>query len=252
MNQRKALARRALGFQSSMSEAKRSEFVDMANAIVDSIDDNEPAPKGFESVRAVLAGATIANRMARLGLEEESKRIAKDMVSEIKSLPAHAWQQSIDGFGDMSFARIVGECGDLSQYSNPGKLWKRMGLAPDSAYEMVTKAGKAAIAKPKRRRAVMWNIGQCLVKNSKGPYRQVYLYRKQYEAEKAKAEGKEVVSATDLPKGYDKTKFMTLKHIDNRAQRYMEKRLLRDLWIQWRKDCGHPSADTQEMSAAVL
>ena len=37
---------------------------------------------------------------------------------------------------------IVGEAGDLAGYANPGKLWKRMGLAPKEAYQDVTDDGK--------------------------------------------------------------------------------------------------------------
>lgn len=42
-----------------------------------------------------------------------------------------------------------------------------------------------------------------------------------------------VIEAAKIPKART-DEFMSLGHIDRRAQRYMEKRLLRDLWRAWR------------------
>ena len=61
------------------------------------------------------------------------------------------------------------------------------------------------------RRSVVWNIGACIVKAG-GPLKAVYDARKVYEAQHV----------------------TTKAHAHNRAQRYVEKRFVRDLWIAWR------------------
>ena len=78
----------------------------------------------------------------------------------------------------------------------------------------VTKAGKEAHAIPRRRRSAIWTIGDSLIKQNEDGYRAVYDERKQYE----KARDPE----------------MSKMYAHRRAQRYMEKRLLRDLWRAWR------------------
>jgi hypothetical protein len=100
---------------------------------------------------------------------------------------------------------------------------------------METKAGKEAIAKPKRRRSVMYMIGDTMLKaqvravkdadgektderTSLGEYGRVYLDRKKYEIDR-NPEIKPIIA-------------------HRRAQRYMEKKLLKDLWVSWRKDAG--------------
>jgi hypothetical protein len=62
----------------------------------------------------------------------------------------------------------------------------------------------------------MWNIGDALIKgNRAGKYRTFYLRRKEYELQRD-PEMKPIKA-------------------HRRAQRYMEKRLLRDLWRAWRR-----------------
>ena len=76
--------------------------------------------------------------------------------------------------------------------------------------------------------------GQSLVKsNGDGKYRGIYLWRKQREREIAEAKGLTVAPSAKIPKSQSE-KYMSHGHIDKRAQRYMEKCLLRDLWQAWR------------------
>ena len=120
-------------------------------------------------------------------------------------------------------AIIVGEAGDLSNYENPAKLWKRLGLGPYEGKAASTwrKAGGLSaeqwieVGYSPRRRSAMWTIGDALIKGNDGAYKQLYDDRKAYEVERD-------------PK-------MSKMHAHRRAQRYMEKRLVRDLWQAWRK-----------------
>lgn len=140
----------------------------------------------------------------------------REMVSIAKALPVARFVEETRGFGYLGLAQIIAEAGDLNGYANPGKLWKRFGLAvyEGRAQRRSTDKAKAIeMGFSPKRRATMFVIGDALIKSG-DTYRQVYLDRKQYEAEKA----------PDLPK---------MAH-HRRAQRYMEKRLLRELWKAWR------------------
>jgi hypothetical protein len=115
----------------------------------------------------------------------------------------------------LGLAVIVGVAGDLSNYSNPAKLWKRFGLAviDGRAQRKVTNTEQAiAMGYSPMRRSAMWTIGDAVIK-TQGEYRELYLDRKMYEAERDPE--------------------MSKMHCHRRAQRYMEKRLLRDLWRAW-------------------
>jgi hypothetical protein len=134
-------------------------------------------------------------------------------------------------------------------------VWKRMGMAVIDGGRQRRVAGDAALLHgySPARRSIMWNIGACLIKaqvrsakdeegnklasTAIGPYGQLYIDRKAMEAER-------VDSAA---------------HAHNRAQRYVEKRLLRDMWKAWRamdgaQECegrGHASrADGRARPAA--
>ena len=155
---------------------------------------------------------------ARTVIHSHRKPLEKRLEKLAKELPVWPWVESVRGFGAVSLAQIIGETGDLSNYDNPAKVWKRMGLAVmDDGTRQRRVAGADAIAHGyvPRRRSVMFVIGDVLVKSNRdGEYRTLYLSRKEYERE-------------HHPE-------MTPMQLHRRAQRYMEKRLLRDLWRDWR------------------
>lgn len=160
-------------------------------------------------------------------IEAERKKPEKLMAKEAKALAAWPWVESVGGFGALGFAQIIGEAGDLRNYSNPAKLWKRMGLAVINGGRQRKIAGDEALLHgySPDRRSIVWNVGACVIKYTRGPnaYRDLYLARK-------------VVEQSKVPDG---TK--ALWH--NRAKRYMEKRLLRDLWRAFRNE---PTTDRSE------
>ena len=75
----------------------------------------------------------------------------------------------------------------------------------------------------------MWNIGSSLLKGNRGGY-----YKTVYDAEKAKQLAKLPDPFLILSKKTGQLVNGRAMLADMRAQRYMEKRLLRDLWRQWR------------------
>ena len=165
--------------------------------------------------------------------------IEKTLAKLVKELPVYAWAKTVSGFGEVSLAGVIGECGiGPGEYRSVSALWKRMGLAVIGGGRQRKIAGSEAIEHGynAERRSLMWNIGGCLMKaqlrsekdeNGKkiegseyalGELGQVYLDRKAYLRERDPER--------------------SAAHIHNDAKRYMEKRLLRQLWQQWRQALG--------------
>jgi Cu/Ag efflux protein CusF len=153
------------------------------------------------------------------------------MVEDAEKLPVTTWWNSERGRGLLGLAVIIGEAGNLSDYANPAKLWKRFGLA---VMDGVRQGGLPKTANKEEwikhgynssRRSVVWTVGDSLLKgNSKeGFYKKIYDEQKKYYTERLEKKCKE-----------EGTKFRPI--IPHRqAQRYMEKRLLRDLWNKWNR-----------------
>lgn len=160
--------------------------------------------------------ATLPLQEARATIKKHRLEVERRCVKLAKELPVYAaFVEPINGFGALGLAQIVGEAGDLANYANPGKLWKRMGLAVFDGKSQRRVSGAAAIEQGYSpvRRAIMFCIGDSLLKKQNA-YRDLYLERKAYEQAK-------------VPDG---TKMLWHR----RAQRYVEKRLLRELWKAWR------------------
>ncbi len=174
--------------------------------------------KGSHSMADIALAAMMPLTEARDGIERHRKAVEKRLMVLAKDLPVAPWVEGTRGVGLLSLAAVVGEAGDLGSYGNPAKLWKRLGLAvmPDGTRQRRI-GGVEALdhGYSPARRSVVWNIGACIVKAG-GPLKAVYDARKVYEAERVE----------------------TRAHAHNRAQRYVEKRFLRDLWSQWRKGEG--------------
>lgn len=166
--------------------------------------------------------ATWHLRVSSRYLRRQRSRVERELTAHAERLPVFAaFVEPLCGFGALGFAQIVGEAGDLSNYANPAKLWKRMGLGlvNGERQRKCTDAEKAAAhGYSPRRRSIMFVIGDSLLKKQNA-YRELYLARKEYEQ-------------TKVPDG---TKMLWHR----RAQRYVEKRLLRDLWRAWRDQVDH-------------
>jgi len=198
-------------------------------------------PKGctVEEVLGIAGGdsATLLIQMLET-VTVPRKLVEKRLEDLAKTLPVWAeWAEATKGIGALGLGQIVGECGNLSDYANPAKLWKRMGLALIGGERQGPRANaKEALQHgySPRRRSVMWNIGETIIKVG-GPYRAVYDARKLYEQSrpaclKKFSEGKGMCEDKEVP-GRCRP-----GHIHNRSRRYMEKRLLRDLWRAWRRE----------------
>lgn len=159
-------------------------------------------------------------------LDEAIKALEKDLIKLGRKSPVAAWAKDIAGLSDRFLALTIGEAGrPISDYRNPACLWKRMGMAVIDGGRQRRVTGDAALVHGyvPRRRALMWNIGESILKQqirknedgeryAVGPYGQVYIDRRAHEV---------------ATKGE--------KYSHARAKRYMEKRLLRELWKAWPK-----------------
>lgn len=105
--------------------------------------------------------------------------IEEDMKEMASRLPIAKWVMEPEraGFRMLSLATLIGECGNLSNYSNPGKVWRRMGLAPfesDGVVHMGCEWKKIGLSKMEwseygyspRRRAVAFTFGDNIVRSN--------------------------------------------------------------------------------------
>lgn len=180
---------------------------------------------------------------ARELLKAERKDAEKTLQRIARQLPIWTeWAKDIRGVAELSIAQIVGEAGDLSKYDTHSKLWKRMGVAVIDG-ERQRKCTDPTLAElhgySPERRSIVWNLGECLVKQNgaDGKYRKLYDARKTYEIERAEANGLTVKPGAYIAKRKpsERHKYMSKGHVHNRASRYMQKKFLRDMWQEWRK-----------------
>lgn len=160
-------------------------------------------------------------------LETAIKDQEKLLTGLGRRLPVADWAAGIDGLSPRFLAMLVGEAGTgPGEFRTVAGLWKRFGLAVLDGARQRRITGDAALEHGycARRRALMWNVGESMIRRqiSKGAaigdYGRLYQERKVYEATK-----------TDRP---------IVAH--SRAKRYIEKRLLRELWKAWRAAVPNP------------
>lgn len=153
-------------------------------------------------------------------LNFDCDKIEKGLVKMAKAHPLYAWTKDVRGFGELSLAGFIGECGrNPEEYRSPAALWKRFGLAViDGERQRKCANAEKAIqhAYSPQRRSWAFVLSTCLLRSqgSDGPYRLIYDERKAYE----------------LANGQTKL----VAHL--RAQRYMLKRLLKHAWQASRRE----------------
>lgn len=199
-------------------------------------------------------------------LDKQQSDYEKHLVKGVKVLPIYQWAKELKGLGDLSLACVIGEASgygkesgefySVGDFKSVSALWKRMGLAVNSATgNRQGSPGKGATADDwiaegysKTRRSVMWNVGNSLIL-SMGKFRPlfgedvranpdytelqcVFAERARYEAERLPHK-----CGTPIKESATGKDSYTL-HAANRAKRYTEKRLLRMLFSEWRRSMG--------------
>lgn len=178
------------------------------------------APYQNEELLFIATGVLepfITSRKLMTSEKNRQQGIMKELAAE---LPGYDLVQEIEGFGEVSLCAITGEAGPLSNYRRVGNLWSMFGLSPHSHQNPYSRA----------RRAIMFNVGDALIKKQ-NRFRDLRDERMTYEIEKARAAGLDVV---DRAVPHDERQFrMGMGHIRARANRYMQKELLKELWRAW-------------------
>ena len=289
-NQVGGLLRRALGFTPPASrdtplDAEQKKIVKRASTILAAALARKPQREENQEIAAALEVAfDVARQMAepanvaRHAVEMEMRRIAR-------KLPVwRHWGKGIKGFSDLALAIIVAEAGDLSRYPDagparrgPGKLWRRLGLAPFTK-DGVTRSGSQWKFKDdldkadwgefgysgKRRAQMFAQVGGPLIgAMNHGPrpfvgedvslrvasgewtkYQAMFVQRLRHEA--AKDPEQRRPDTEDGKESYSKC-------AARKAQYYVEKKFLRDLWKEWRRAKGRVRESANEaLPAAAL
>lgn len=169
---------------------------------------------------------------------------AKLMVKAAKKLPVYEWVKGVNGFGDVSFATIVGECGDVGTYKSVSAVWKRLGLAVINGRRQGA-PGEGATAQDwidhaynRARRSVSYVAREHVI-GGMGKWRPEFgsnlgdcTYYQAVYAERARLEAMKLGMPVTVS---DKGKESYKKHVAMRAHRYVEKRLLKHLYLEWRR-----------------
>lgn len=87
---------------------------------------------------ASIAHMVTASDMGRKGFDVARNEAEREMCRLVRGMPGHDFVAGVRGFGEKGFAQIIGECGNLSLYAGPAKVWKRLGLAPYDGLAMST------------------------------------------------------------------------------------------------------------------
>ena len=212
-------------------------------------------PEGFDELSACAAavGDDVAFALFPLiasvkQIETRREQIEKSLADSARELPIWPWVEQAHGFGALTLASIVGEAGDIGSYKSVSALWKRMGLAVVNGgrqRKVADAAGALEHGYSPPRRAVAYLLGQWLIMaGEKNPWRSVYTQRKEYELTRCEA----IAADPELRKKYTRpssdgkpAKYAPVAHANNRAARYMVKRVLRELYSAWRaNERGEP------------
>ena len=225
-----ALARSMLRVGKIENAKERAAACKVAKDIVDSILDNEKYD-GEQAIRDI-----ISSRIEPIGIpaqvasiQSKIKDIEKVMVSIVEKMPIAEWAKTVRGFGMVNLTGIIANAGDIGGYSSFSALHNRFGLARPDSYKTITKSGKTANAVPRERRALMFVVGDCLIKNNFHPkpkdapeeYERVPC---EYRAEYVEAKVKYREAHPDF----------TDMHVHRMAQRKMEKLFMKNLYRAWR------------------
>lgn len=222
-NRLQATVAGTIGYDNAASEKERQKKFAEADKLIAEIKAG--------NVASEIHGLVMTTVAAIDGFDEMKRACEKEMVKLAKQLPIAAWVERKDqrGFGLLFLAIVIGETGDLANYANPAKVWRRLGCAPYTKDGVTQMGATWRIGKGKvkmtaedwesfgyspRRRSIAYLIGEGLVKqNQDGPYRSRYDEAKTMCAKKH----------ADYSKG----------RCHHHGMLLATKFLLKNLWVEW-------------------
>jgi len=256
-NRLQAIIAGTLGYDANLTEKERRKLFTEADKVIKSVVAGKSTHEYEDIIRAAHYGIS-----GDKGFDHIQKTYDKSMVKLAAMLPVAAWVESPEqkGFGMLSLAIVVGECGDFANYSGPMKVWRRLGCAPRTfdgqtfmgATWKSGKQGKLPASEWEefgycpRRRSVSYLIGENLVRQNGTIRADDYVdatetatvgpYRFRYEQAKANA----TAAHTDW------SPLRCHRH----AMLLATKRLLRNLWCVWNNKPVSQDQNATEWSAA--
>lgn len=271
LQRRRVTVTKARIMQENLLTADVARFLGYNSLIDNEAERKKKFSEASKLIKAVLAKKATCDKLGRVieimsigigALNDELKKLKKEMEALAIQLPAASWVNHPDrrGFGLLGLAIVVGEAGDLANYPNPAKLWRRLQCAPftpegtgktlmGSTWRKYAKR-EGSLTKEQwmdmgyspRRRSVSYLIGKALMMLNRtgttGDMDEVNdlegengvdgirssvpgPYRKRYEEAKAKAHAVH----PDWPDG----------RCDAHGMLLATKKLLKDLWRVWNK-----------------
>lgn len=229
------------GFSPDLPETERKEISKKTTALVKHCRAGTAPDELAVITQMVLASDASRAQWDKLRADRE-----RALEKLAKQLPAADFVANTAGVGMLGFAQIVGEAGDLSNYPDKSKLYKRLGLAPYQGHAMSTwmreswrpriisqaewKDESLNLFWKSERYAIMAQIAQWLwVKQwtgkekappdgcPNGPYGELYARRRAH---------------TSFTHGEE----WTPMHSHKDALRYMLQKFIRDLHREWRRE----------------
>lgn len=218
--------------------------------------------------------------IARAQIMKSRDDLEREIEQLVLDLPVVEWATKIHGVGVGSIAAIIGQTGNLWNYPTVRKLWKRLGLGvgEDGRRQRnvpgTSEAERLINGYNGERRSVVWNIGTSImfaqsaridkatgeIKKEAGEWRKIYDNRRAYEEAKndrgeyaafaemlLKTSG--VGKTTESYKAYSIGR-LPKAHLKNRAQRFMEKQFIKQLWLEWRKSMIDAKPSDEEIKKA--
>lgn len=241
-NRLQAIVAGTLGYSSSMAEKDRKKKFGEATELIKAVANGTTDHPMKAVILTTLTGIDAFNEM-KVALE-------KSMIALAQKLPIAAWVERPEqrGFGLLFLAIVIGETGDLNNYANPAKVWRRMGCAPWS-FDGETRMGSSwrgkklpaseweAFGYSPRRRSIAFLIGEGIVKQNtlkKGPG----------EDERKCDDDANTVTPGPYRLRYDEAKSRakevhpdwTPQHCHRHGMLLATKLLLKNLWIEWRRE----------------
>lgn len=179
-------------------------------------------------------------------LERVERDLNAYLAKQAKRHPMAPWVLAAEqkGIGLPGFARLLGITGPLDQFATVSKLWRYLGLAVDNGAAPRRQKGVKLNYSPAGR-VLCHQLGESIVKMGKGGE-----YRTVYDQKRADYLARERSGPSGCPTGaVHKTKagaivacvkageggVQTSAHVHAMARRYAVKRLIRRMWIEWRR-----------------
>lgn len=250
-----ALIACTMGYNTGLEENTRKALYRTAKAVrvgIEKAVENGTDPENIDPrIPGSFARMVMDSYRARKFFDLHREQIEKDMIKLARLLPVWPWVKTVKGVSELGLAVLIGEIGDLGAYSGPRKVWKRLGLACIDGVRQGSvpaeikgderkEAWKLRGYNPKRR-AEVWAFFDDV------------MFRAQWRGAKKDAEGNITEPAHPIgPYGEvyrERKEWNNLRgsdYADRDARRFMVKRFILHLWVEWQKAISLPALEAAE------